>query len=157
MNVLFRNGKITLTFAATAMICASICFAYQASSIPASRLINPDELAKILQSSRSEKPLIIQVGFHTLYEQAHIPDSEYIGPASSSSGLQQLRKRVESLPRNRFIVIYCGCCPWGHCPNMKPSDDVLRGMGFSNVKVLYIPNNFGTDWVDKGYPVTKGQ
>ncbi len=30
---------------------ASFCVAYQASSVPASRLINPDELAKILQSS----------------------------------------------------------------------------------------------------------
>jgi hypothetical protein len=30
-------------------------------------------------------------------------------------------------------------------------------MGFSNVKVLYIPDNFGTDWVDKGYPVAKGE
>jgi len=29
-------------------------------------------------------------------------------------------------------------------------------MGFTNVKVLYISNNFGTDWVSKGYPVAKG-
>jgi hypothetical protein len=26
-------------------------------------------------------------------------------------------------------------------------------MGFTNVKVLYLANNFGADWVDKGYPV----
>jgi hypothetical protein len=30
-------------------------------------------------------------------------------------------------------------------------------MGFSNVKVLYVANNFGTDWVDKGYPTVKGE
>jgi hypothetical protein len=30
-------------------------------------------------------------------------------------------------------------------------------MGFTNVKVLYIANNFGADWVEKGYPVAKGQ
>jgi hypothetical protein len=29
-------------------------------------------------------------------------------------------------------------------------------MGFTNVKVLYIANNFGTDWVSNGYPVAKG-
>jgi hypothetical protein len=29
-------------------------------------------------------------------------------------------------------------------------------MGFTNVKVLYIVSNFGADWVDKGYPVAKG-
>jgi hypothetical protein len=26
-------------------------------------------------------------------------------------------------------------------------------MGFTNVKVLYIAQNFGADWVNKGYPV----
>lgn len=128
----------------------------QATLIPASQIINPGQLVKILQSAKSEKPLVIQVGSHVLYTQAHIPGSEYIGPASSENGLQSLRKRVESLPRNKFIVLYCGCCPWEHCPNVKPADDALQAMGFSNVKILYISNNFGADWVDKGYPVAKG-
>ena len=30
-------------------------------------------------------------------------------------------------------------------------------MGFKNVKVLYIAHNFGQDWVEKDYPVTKGE
>jgi thiosulfate/3-mercaptopyruvate sulfurtransferase len=129
---------------------------YRATSLPSSQLINPEELVKTLQSSKGEKPLMIQVGSHVLYQQAHIPGSEYIGPASSENGLQSLRKRVESLPRNKFIVIYCGCCPWSHCPNVKPADDALRAMGFTNVRILYIANNFGADWVDKGYPVARG-
>ena len=83
-------------------------FAYQASSIPNSQLLNPDELVKLLQSSTGEKPLVIQVGSHGLYTQAHISGSEYIGPASSESGLQQLRKRVSgSAPKQvhrRFIA-----------------------------------------------------
>ena len=128
----------------------------QATSIPSSRQITTEQLLKVLQSSAKEKPVIIQVGSHVLYVQAHVPGSEYIGPASSEAGLQQLRKRVESLPRTKFIVLYCGCCPWSHCPNVKPADDALQSMGFSNVKVLYIANNFGTDWVDKGYPTAKG-
>ena len=131
-------------------------FAYQASSIPSSQLLNPDELVKLLQSSAGAKPLIIQVGSHVLYTQAHIPESEYIGPASSESGLQQLRKRDAPLPRDKFIVVYCGCCPWSHCPNIKPANDALRAMGFTNVKVLYISDNFGANWVDKGYPTAKG-
>ncbi len=128
----------------------------QASLIPSSRLINPDELVKVLQSSKGEKPLMIQVGSHVLYSQAHIPGSEYIGPGSSEPGIQQLRKRLEALPRKKFIVLYCGCCPWNHCPNVQPADDALRSMGFTNVKVLYIAGNFGMDWVEKGYPVAKG-
>jgi len=129
----------------------------QASSIPTARLINPEDLVKVLQGAASQKPLMIQVGSHVLFAQAHIPGSEYIGPASSESGLQQLRKRVESLPRTKFIVLYCGCCPWSHCPNVKPADDALAAMGFTNVKVLYIADNFGANWVDKGYPVAKGE
>jgi rhodanese-related sulfurtransferase len=156
LPIKFRQIPLVFTFGTVAIAVASLAFAYQATLIPASRLVNPDELVKILQSAKSEKPLMIQVGSHVLYTQAHIQGSEYIGPASSEIGLQSLRKRVESLPRNRFIVLYCGCCPWSHCPNIKPADDALHAMGFTNVKVLYIANNFGADWVDKGYPVAKG-
>lgn len=109
----------------------------QAAAIPTARLINAEDLVKILQTGK-QKPFMIQVGSHVLFSQAHIPGSEYIGPASSESGLQQLRRRVESLPRKQFIVLYCGCCPWGHCPNVKPADDALAAMGFTNVKVLYV-------------------
>ncbi len=130
--------------------------AAQATAIPTRRLINPEDLVRLLQASGKEKPLMIQVGSHVLFSQAHIPGSEYIGPASSESGLQQLRKRVASLPRTKFIILYCGCCPWGHCPNVKPADDALQALGFTNVKVLYIADNFGTNWVDKGYPAAKG-
>ena len=156
LPIKFRLMLLVFTFGTVAIALTSGALAYQASLIPASRLITPDELVKILQSAKSEKPLMIQVGSHVLYTQAHIPGSEYIGPASSESGLQSLRKRVESLPRNKFIVLYCGCCPWNHCPNVKPADDALRAMGFTNVKVLYIPGNFGMDWVEKGFPVAKG-
>lgn len=153
----FLCKRVTLLFALAVISIASVSvFAQQANLVPSSNLIEPAELVKILQSSKSAKPLMIQVGSHVLYQQAHIPGSEYIGPASSETGLQQLRKRVESLPRNEFIVIYCGCCPWTHCPNVKPANDALQALGFTNVKVLYIPNNFGTDWVDKSYPVVKG-
>ena len=128
----------------------------QASSIPASRLINPEDLVKVLEAGK-EKPLILQVGPHILFAQAHVVGSEYVGAASTEAGLHQLRKRVESVPRSKFIVLYCGCCPWNHCPNIKPADDALTAMGFSNVKVLYISDNFGTNWVDKGYPTAKGE
>jgi thiosulfate/3-mercaptopyruvate sulfurtransferase len=156
LPIKFRQMLLVFIFDTVAIAVASLAFAYQVSLIPASRLIDPDELVKILQSAKREKPLMIQVGSHVLYTQAHIPGSEYIGPASGESGLQSLRKRVESLPRNEFIVLYCGCCPWSRCPNVKPADDALHAMGFTNVKILYISNNFGADWVEKGYPVAKG-
>lgn len=156
MNLRLWKDKSLTHLGIVSTLMVSVAFAFQASLIPASRLINPDELVRVLQSSKGTKPLMMQVGSHVLYSQAHIPGSEYIGAASTENGLQQLRKRVESLTRNKFIVIYCGCCPWSHCPNVKPADDALHALGFTNVKVLYIANNFGTDWVDKSYPVAKG-
>ena len=147
---------IRTVFLFAALACSSAVQATaQASSIPTNRQISTVALAKVLQLGK-QNPLVIQVGSHTLYTQAHIPGSEYIGPANTAGGIEQLRKRVESLPRDRFIVLYCGCCPWSHCPNIEPADRLLQGMGFTNVKVLFIATNFGADWVDRGYPTAKG-
>ena len=129
---------------------------YQASLIPSSSLIQIDELAGILKTATGEKPLMLQVGSRVLFQQAHIAGSEYVGAASTEAGVQALKKRVEGLPRTKFVVLYCGCCPWSHCPNAEPADKALRSLGFTNVKTLYIANNFGTDWVQKGYPTAKG-
>jgi len=146
-----RNKLVTVVFAL--ILAAAMTMPLLAQS--GLQLIQPAELAKVLQGSSDQKPLIIQVGFRTLYEQAHIPGSEYVGPSSQAEGIQELHKRVQGLPRNRSIVLYCGCCPWSHCPNVQPAYHELQGMGFRNVKLLYIANNFGADWVDKGYPVSK--
>ncbi len=129
----------------------------QSPAVGGPQLIQPEELVDILKSAKGPKPLVIQVGFRVLYVQAHIPGSEYIGPASSAEGIRQLRKRVEALPRTHSVLLYCGCCPWSACPNVNPAYKELRTLGFDNVKVLYIAHNFGTDWVDKGYPVAKGE
>jgi len=145
--------QMPVLLAMLSLVVAAPAAAYQASLIPPSRLIHPADLVEEL---KHQKPLVLQVGSHVLYSQAHIPGSEYMGPASSPAGLESLRKRVKDLPRNQAIVLYCGCCPWGHCPNVQPADEALHSMGFTNVKVLYIPNNFGADWADKGYPVAQG-
>jgi hypothetical protein len=137
-------------------VCLISTSAAQWSSIAPGRLINPEDLAKMLQPGK-DTPLMLQVGSRMLFLQAHIAGSEYVGAGANETGLKQLRKRVESLPRNKFIILYCGCCPWNHCPNVKPADDALRTMGFTNVKVLYLADNFGTNWVDKGYPTAKGE
>ena len=122
----------------------------------AAELIQPQGLLKALQSGLP-KPLVLYVGPRFLYAQAHIHNAEFIGPASDPQSLDNLRRRIAALPRNSFIVLYCGCCPWDHCPNIRPAYKELLKSGFTGVKVLYLANSFGTDWVDKGYPVDKGQ
>jgi thiosulfate/3-mercaptopyruvate sulfurtransferase len=127
------------------------------SSRSATELIQPEELARIVRSPQGSRPLIFHVGFRVLYLQAHVPNAEYIGPASEPEGVQRLRRRVRGLPRTQYIVVYCGCCPWSKCPNVNPAYRELRALGFRNVKLLYIADNFGKDWVERGYPVAKGE
>lgn len=128
-----------------------------ASTIPAAHLIQPQQLNQMLHASAAQRPLILQVGSRVMYNEAHIPGSEYAGPAALPQGLDVLRTRVHSLAHNRSIVLYCGCCPWSHCPNVGPAYKLLHEMGFTHVKVLYIADNFGADWVNKGFPVQHGQ
>jgi hypothetical protein len=127
------------------------------SSSAAPKLIQPQELARIVQSPKGRSPLIFHVGYRVLYLQAHVPHSEYIAPASEPEGILSLGRRVQGLPRTQYIVVYCGCCPWSKCPNIDRAYNELRALGFRNVKLLYIADNFGKDWVDKGYPVAKGE
>ncbi len=128
-----------------------------ASSIPQSQLMQPEELNRLLHAHGADRPLILQVGSHVLFAEAHIAGSEYAGPGSQDAGLQQMRARVGPLPRKTFIVIYCGCCPWNRCPNVGPAYKTLTDMGFTRVKVLYLADNLGADWADKGFPVETGR
>ena len=118
--------------------------------------MQPAELNGLLHAGAA-KPLMLQVGSRVLFEQAHIAGSEYAGPGSQPAGLQLLQKRVAQLPHDTLIVLYCGCCPWNRCPNLGPAFHMLHGLGFTHVKVLYLGNNFGTDWADKGFPVEHGR
>jgi thiosulfate/3-mercaptopyruvate sulfurtransferase len=142
----------TLLFAANAFAAAK-----PAASIPADKLVEPAAWAAQLKDGSSSKTLMLHVGFKTMFDQAHIPGSEYAGPGNTGAGLQVLRNRVVSLPKDSAIMIYCGCCPWSRCPNMAAAYDVLIELGFTNVKAMIINDNFGTDWVDKGYPTAKSK
>ena len=128
-----------------------------ATTIPQAGLIQPADLNNLIKGPAAARPLMLQVGSRMMFAQAHIPGSFYIGPGSQPSGLQALESKVESSPKSRFIVLYCGCCPWTHCPNVGPAYKKLHDLGYTNVKVLYIASNFGDDWVSKGYPVQSGQ
>jgi len=114
-------------------------------------LVQPQELAGTL--AKGSKPAIFQVGPNVLYRSKHIPGAAYAGPGSKAEGIELLRTAVKDMPRDREIVIYCGCCPWDRCPNVKPAFEALKQMGFTKVKALYLYQNFKTDWIDKAYPV----
>jgi 3-mercaptopyruvate sulfurtransferase SseA len=116
-------------------------------------VIRPDELAKMIAGPAANRPVLLQVGFQALYKGKHIPGSVYAGPASEPEGLAALKKTLAPLPRSGAVVLYCGCCPWKDCPNVRPAYQTARALGFKKVRVLLIAQNLQQDWVAKGLPV----
>ena len=119
------------------------------------QLIHPEELLKRM-SSTQERLLLLHIGVAFLFKNGHIPRSTYVGQTSKTEGIEKLKRAVQEVPLNREIVLYCGCCPWKDCPNIRPAFKLLREMRFTKVKLLYLPTSFAQDWAEKGFPVEKG-
>ncbi len=151
-----RFGFYVVSALALGALCLACNPGASAASNPwtPSQVVEPATLARELKSS-TNKPLLLQVGFRRLYDQGHIPGSEYCGPAFRPGGIAKLKKCLAGVPHNRAIVIYCGCCPWQECPNVRPAFEAAKRMGFTRLKVLDIPHNFGRDWAQQGYPTER--
>jgi 3-mercaptopyruvate sulfurtransferase SseA len=119
-----------------------------------SQIITTKKLNDILSDKKSDKPVILMVGFDFLYNQGHIPGSIFAGTASNKAGLEKIKKTVRNYKKDQSIVIYCGCCPFNHCPNVRPAFKTLKEMGYKNVEVLSIPKDFESNWTNEGYKVS---
>jgi thiosulfate/3-mercaptopyruvate sulfurtransferase len=118
--------------------------------------LQPAALARELAGAKTaDKPVIVCVAPRALYLGGHIPGALYHGAGSTPEGINDLKKWAQPLSRSATIVIYCGCCPMDHCPNLRPAFVALRAMGFTHVRALLIPTNFYTDWVIPGFPYEK--
>jgi rhodanese-related sulfurtransferase len=113
-------------------------------------LVQPGEFVAQL-AGKTPPPAIFMVGPNVLYRSKHIPGSVYAGQGVMELGTSGLKAAADKLPRDRQIVLYCGCCPWSHCPFIRPAMELLKQMGFSKTKALYLETGFKADWVDKGY------
>ena len=111
------------------------------------QLMAPSDLAAIINNPQEKKPVIICVGPGAL-----IKGSLDMGPASEKQNLEKLKQELNKLSRDTDIVIYCGCCPFEHCPNIRPAFILLNEMKFSRARLLNLEHNIKTDWVAKGYP-----
>lgn len=149
MKPKYKTKIILLTISAVVMT-ALQGLAAQHNKEPwtAQQLIEPATLAKILKNPKAKQPLIYCVG-----PKAVIKNSIYTGPAGEKENLNKLKEKLSKLPKDADIIIYCGCCPFSRCPNVRPAFSLLNEMGFKNQKLLDIPHNIKTDWIDKGYPV----
>lgn len=114
----------------------------------ATQLVAPADLARTIETgAKEQQPLLLSVG-----PAAMIKGSVDIGPASGKEGLDKLKAALEKQPKDKEIIIYCGCCPFAHCPNIRPAFRLLKEMHFTNAKLLNLEHNIRTDWMDKGYP-----
>lgn len=118
----------------------------------------PSELtapAKIAEELKTPDPSrhIFYVGFPILYKGAHVKDASFTGPCSKKEGTDLLTAALKDVPHDAEVIIYCGCCPFVRCPNIRPAYQVLKDLGYTRIKVLDLPTNLHTDWVEKGYPI----
>lgn len=119
----------------------------------ASQVVQPADLVRELLDKAKTPPTVVYVGDRILFSGGHIPGAVFPGTASTARGLTNLEGWADPLPRSTDIVIYCGCCPFDHCPNIKPAFISLRVHNFTHLRVLALPTNFATDWVEKGFPI----
>jgi thiosulfate/3-mercaptopyruvate sulfurtransferase len=113
----------------------------------------PGDLAKDLKDGK--KPLVLYVGFAVLYKASHIPGAVFAGPGSKPTGIEAMEQALSGVPKDREIALYCGCCPFDHCPNIRPAFEKIKALGYTNAHLIMMPTNFHTDWVEHGYPVEK--
>ena len=123
--------------------------------VPGPRM-TPAALALRLDDVRAGGLSVWHIGPATLHAQHRIPGSRYIGEAGTTAGYAALLAALRALPIHAEVVLYCGCCPTTHCPNVHPADRALREAKVDRGLVLDLPTNLRTDWIDKGYPVDAG-
>ncbi|MBX6379466.1 MAG: rhodanese-like domain-containing protein [Thermoflavifilum aggregans] len=112
-------------------------------------LLSPDTLAAWLRHpEQSPHPIILDVG-----PAGVIPGARELGPAHEAEGMAHLKSTLSQLPKNSLVVIYCGCCPFSKCPNVRPAFRLVKQMGFTHARLLNLSDNLKKDWIDKGYPI----
>lgn len=125
------------------------CISQQTTQDPwkPDQLLAPADLAATIDSKDAKQPIIYSIG-----PSAYIKGSIDVGDAKEKKNLDKLKDQVNKLPKNTDIVIYCGCCPFEHCPNIRPAFELLAKMKFTNYKLLNLEHNIKIDWINKGYP-----
>lgn len=114
------------------------------------QMVAPASLVAVIKNDNPPKPLIINVGPSGL-----IKGAVNIGPAREEANAETLKKLLVKEKKYKEIIVYCGCCPYKNCPNIRPAYTLLSSMGFTNFKLLDLPQNLKADWIDRGYPMNK--
>jgi len=112
------------------------------------QLMPTKDLAEKINTNAKDKPLVLNVGPMEL-----IKGAVDVGRATSVTGIEKIKSTLAMENKNRTVVVYCGCCSYASCPNIKPAYDAVISAGFKNAKVLELPEGIKPDWVAKDYPM----
>ncbi len=118
-------------------------------------MLPPAELVQHLDDVKAGRTVVFHVGPEILFQHAHVPGARHVGEAGTDAGYQALVHAIAATPKDKKIVVYCGCCPYRNCPNVRPANKALHASGHKDFALLDLPENFRTDWEQKGYPVEK--
>lgn len=152
-----KTRALSRTALLAALLLAAVAFSQKPEGPwPESAVLEPAELAAILESPSGDPPTILCVAFPLLYRARHITNAIFAGPTAKPDGIELLKKAVAGLDKDTDLVIYCGCCPMDKCPNVRPAYSLLKEMGFTRVRILNIETNMPTDWYAKNYPSEPG-
>lgn len=113
-----------------------------------SQLMAPASLAALINNPKASKPVIFNIGVVE-----NIKGARKMGGASEKENLEKFKRALTSIPKTTPVVVYCGCCPFDRCPNIRPAFAALKAAGFKNGKLLNLATNIKTDWISKGYPL----
>ena len=147
MNAQATRFRNTL---AAAILLSSISRALPQSDEPwtEKQLKDPAVLAATLADSKASQPVVFNIG-----PVEQIKGAIAIGPANNKDNLEKLKQQLAKLSKDKEVIIYCGCCPFRRCPNVRPAFELLLRMKFKNAKLLNLPTNLNDDWISKGYPL----
>lgn len=114
----------------------------------ANEVMEPAALASILNNPKSAKPVIFNIG-----PLDNIKGATKIGSVNNKDNLNKLSKALANVPKDKMVIVYCGCCPFRNCPNVRPAFKMLKDMGFTKPRLLNLKQNLKVDWTDYGYPM----
>jgi thiosulfate/3-mercaptopyruvate sulfurtransferase len=112
------------------------------------QLMPTAELAEKIKTDAKDKPLVFNVG-----PMENIKGAKFVGRGTSVTAIDKMKSELTMESKNKSIVLYCGCCSFASCPNIKPAYDALISAGYKNTKILEIAEGIKPDWVAKGYPM----
>jgi thiosulfate/3-mercaptopyruvate sulfurtransferase len=111
-------------------------------------LKDPAALAATILNPKAAQPIILNIG-----PVQQIKGAVAIGPTGVQGNLDKLKQHLAKVPKDKEIIIYCGCCPFHRCPNVRPAFELLKKLKFTKAKLLNLPHNLTDDWISKGYPM----